>query len=39
MLILYIAKLATSSDYGLMIRDEPPQGLQQLILANIMGIN
>jgi predicted metal-binding protein len=39
MLILYIAKLAISSDYGLMIGDEPPQGLQQLILANIMGIN
>jgi hypothetical protein len=39
MLILYIAKLATSCDYGLMIGDEPPQGLQQLILANIMGIN
>jgi len=39
MLILYIAKLATFYGYGLMIGDEPPQGLQQLILADIMGIN
>jgi hypothetical protein len=36
MLILYIAKLATFCDYGLMIGDEPPQGLQQLILADII---
>jgi hypothetical protein len=31
----FIAKLATSCDNGLMIWDEPPQGLQQLLLADI----
>ncbi|KAJ6915343.1 hypothetical protein NC651_017368 [Populus alba x Populus x berolinensis] len=35
-----MAKLATSCDNGyLMIWDEPPQGLQQLLLADIMGIS
>ncbi|XP_052307631.1 uncharacterized protein LOC127905130 [Populus trichocarpa] len=35
----FMAKFATSCDNGLMIWDEPPQGLQQLLLANIMGIS
>ncbi|KAJ6416826.1 hypothetical protein OIU84_002664 [Salix udensis] len=35
----FMAKFATSCDNGLMIWDEPPQGLQQLLLADIMGIS
>jgi hypothetical protein len=35
----FMAKLATSCDNGLMIWDEPPQGLQQLLLADIMQIS
>jgi hypothetical protein len=35
----FMAKLATSYDNGLMIWDEPPQGLQQLLLADIVGIS
>ncbi|KAJ6943036.1 hypothetical protein NC652_008741 [Populus alba x Populus x berolinensis] len=34
-----MAKLATSCDNGLVIWDGPPQGLQQLLLADIMGIS
>ena len=35
----FMTKFATSCDNGLMIWDEPPQGLQQLLLADIMGIS
>jgi hypothetical protein len=35
----FMVKFATSCDNGLMIWDEPPQGLQQLLLANIMRIS
>jgi hypothetical protein len=35
----FMAKLATSGDNGLMIWDEPPRGLQQLLLADNMGIS
>jgi len=34
-----MAKLATSCDNGLMIWEEPPPALQQLLLTDIMGIS
>ncbi|KAF9667295.1 hypothetical protein SADUNF_Sadunf15G0007900 [Salix dunnii] len=37
--LLFADQFATSCDNGLMIWDEPPQGLQQLLLADIMGIS
>ncbi|KAL3609152.1 hypothetical protein D5086_000172 [Populus alba] len=37
--LLSANQLTTTCDNGLMIWDEPPQGLQQLLLADIMGIS
>jgi predicted metal-binding protein len=34
-----MANLAISCDNGLMIWEEPPPALQQLLLADIMGIS